>query len=189
MILGGTCDLALTLAERMIRTGLFPTLTFRDDVGRAAISERLRAYEGRYAALELAMTPDSPPHDGRFRQTVGRLDFWVDFAQGEMDALVAGADEADVRGYVGQNIACRAALLKQAARMMLENRRGRMVFISSTATARAEPRPGVLRSRQGRSRSPLPKHRHRAGGPGHHHRDPPARLHGCRPGPHLSPGP
>ena len=41
LILGGTCDLAICLAEYMIQTGLFPILTYRNETGLKHVSKQV----------------------------------------------------------------------------------------------------------------------------------------------------
>jgi len=43
LVLGGTCDLAISLAKRMIRAGLFPTMTYRNEKGLKHLSEKLKS--------------------------------------------------------------------------------------------------------------------------------------------------
>jgi 3-oxoacyl-[acyl-carrier protein] reductase len=105
LIVGGTCELAHTLAASMIESSLFPILTYRSDEGLSALRKALSRYEGNYAVEYLKF--------------------------GE-----------EVYGYFAENISFRAEVLKTAGRIMLKKRKGRLVFISSTAAARPNPGQG-----------------------------------------------
>ena len=59
LILGGTCDLALSFSELLIQEGLFPILTYRNETGRKQIKNRLINHAGKHedAWLDLAVQP------------------------------------------------------------------------------------------------------------------------------------
>ncbi len=132
LLVGGTCELALILADMMIRQEILPVLTWRDEPGLRAIRERLGPPEGRYETrrLDFAVVDSLAalfvPADPAF-------DFMVDFAQGDYEALVAAADDEAVAAFFAENISFRAVLLKRMTRSMLRCRRGRLVYISSAA--------------------------------------------------------
>jgi len=141
LILGGTCELALTLAHSMIESDLFPLLTYRDDKGLNAIREALRPFHGKYEICYLNFG-DRDSLDSIFTQIGDDLNFLVDFAQGNYESLIAGADEDSVYSYFMENISFRAEILKRVGRAMLKKRKGRLVFISSAAAARPNPGQG-----------------------------------------------
>ncbi len=141
LILGGTCELALALAQSMIESKLFPILTYRDDKGLNAIGESLRPFHGRYETCYL----NFGHHDlleSAFAQIGDDLNFLVDFAQGNYESLIAAADEDSVNSYFTENISFRAEILKRAGRAMLKRRKGRLVYISSAAALRPNPGQG-----------------------------------------------
>ncbi len=140
LILGGSCELALTLAGSMIDSSLFPILTYRNDKGLAAIQKAL-PLEGKYDTCYLNFS-DRESLNLLFSYIGDDLDFLVDFAQGDYETLIAQADENDVERYFRENISFRAAVLKMAGRAMLKKRKGRLVFISSTAARRSNPGQG-----------------------------------------------
>jgi len=71
--------------------------------------------------------------DSLLHQTGDDIDFMVDFAQGNFESLVASADIEDVYSYFAENISFRAEVVKRVARIMMKNKRGCLVFISSSA--------------------------------------------------------
>jgi len=132
LILGGSCDLAISLAERMIKATLFPILTYRNEKGRRHISDKLQPLAGKYSSFHLDLSDrDSLKH---FDDKTGRnLDYLVDFIQGNFESLIASADEDDVYRYFTENVSFRAEILKRVARIMLEKKMGRLIYISSSA--------------------------------------------------------
>jgi 3-oxoacyl-[acyl-carrier protein] reductase len=141
LILGGTCELALALAGAMIEASLFPILTYRDDRGLSRIRKTLQPFEGRYETYYLNFD-DRDSLDSLFSYIGDNLDFLVDFAQGNYESLIASADEDSVYRYFTENISFRAEALKMAGRTMLKKRKGRIVFISSSAAQRPNPGQG-----------------------------------------------
>jgi 3-oxoacyl-[acyl-carrier protein] reductase len=141
LILGGTCELAHTLAASMIASSLLPILTYRSDAGLNAIRKALPHYEGKYAT-EYLKFGDRHSLNTLFARIGDDLDFMVDCVQGNYESLIAQADEEEVYGYFTENISFRAEVLKTAGRIMLKKRKGRLVFISSTAAARPNPGQG-----------------------------------------------
>jgi 3-oxoacyl-[acyl-carrier protein] reductase len=141
LVLGGTCDLALALATSMIEQNLFPILTYRDEKGLSSINTAMQRFEGRYESHCLNLG-DRSSLGSLFMSIGDDLDFLVDFAQGNYESLVASADEDTVERYFAENISFRAAVLKAAGRMMIKKRRGRLIFISSTAAQRPNPGQG-----------------------------------------------
>lgn len=141
LVLGGSCDLALTLAACLVEEGLFPVLTYRSGEGRRRIEAGLADRQGKYEAAFLDLS--EPDSIGPLFQKAGAdPDYLVDFAQGDLEGFIASADQDVVARYVAENIALRAAVLKEAARLMLKKRRGRLVFVSSAAALRANPGQG-----------------------------------------------
>ena len=141
LLLGGTCELALVLAHSMIESDLFPILTYRDDKGLNTIREALRPFHGKYETCYLNFG-DRDSLDSVFTRIGDDLNFLVDFAQGNYESLIAGADEDSVYSYFMENISFRAEILKRVGRTMLKKKKGRLVFISSAAAARPNPGQG-----------------------------------------------
>ena len=141
LIFGGTCDLAICLAELMMGASIFPVLTYRDDEGRKLIRESLGLEDGRYQTAFLKKG-ERASLERLFAGDAANLDYFVDFAQGDYERFVAAADEDEVDSYFSENTAFRAEVLKMAARSMLKRKKGRLVFVSSSAAARANKGQG-----------------------------------------------
>ncbi len=141
LILGGTCELALALAPGLIEKGFFPVLTWRDPEGREKIDVSLVDYSGRYETVRFNLG-DPLSLETLFSKDPG-FDFLVDFAQGDYETLIAAADEDRIRVYFSENVASRAILLKRVARGMLRLKRGRLIYVSSSAAERPAPGQGV----------------------------------------------
>lgn len=141
LVLGGTCELALTLAGIMMKTSLFPILTYRSDKGQNIIKKALPHLEGKYDACYLDLG-NRDSLNSLFSHIGDNLDFVVDFAQGNYESLIAQADGDIVNRYFSENVSLRAEVVKMAGRVMLKKKKGRLVFISSTAATRPNPGQG-----------------------------------------------
>lgn len=141
LILGGTCDLALGLARALAEEGVCPILTWRSDTGKGRMHEALMHMDGACERVRCDLSR---------KETLSVLgpvlekgiDYLVDFAQGDLEGLVASADAEAVTAYVEANIANRAAVIQQVSRAMVSRRKGRMVYISSAAAGRPNPGQG-----------------------------------------------
>lgn len=132
LIVGGSCEMARVLAPLLRSAGLLPVLTVRSEEGTHRIDQSLGS--PCFFDLGEALSPDGFSHlEARFLD--GGPDYLVDFAQGQFESLVATADPEDVGRYFYENVTCRAALIKWAARRMMARRFGRMLYVSSTAAA------------------------------------------------------
>ncbi|MBE9547328.1 MAG: SDR family oxidoreductase [Proteobacteria bacterium] len=141
LILGGSCDLAIALAECMMKAALFPILTYRNEKGQRHISEKLGAFTEKYSSFYLNFG-DRDSLDSLFEQIGDDIDFLVDFAQGDFESYIASADEDSIHRYFAENISFRAEILKRASRAMLKRKKGRLVFVSSSAADRPNPGQG-----------------------------------------------
>ena len=145
LILGGSCDLAVCLAEQMIGSALLPMLTYRSEEGSRRIIDKLQSYAGKYERLYLDFS-DRASLDALFSKINDDLDFLVDFAQGDMESLVASANDDDIFDYFTENVSFRAAILKKASKAMLKKRKGRLVFVSSSAAQKPNSGQGFYAS-------------------------------------------
>lgn len=141
LILGGTCELALCLASQLIAQGILPVLTWRDQDGKEKIDQHLAACRGLYDTVRFDLG-DPSSLKVLFDDQAAGFDFLVDFAQGDYEALIAAADEERIQAYFNENVAARAVLLKHVTRVMLRMRRGRLIFVSSSAAEKPAPGQG-----------------------------------------------
>jgi 3-oxoacyl-[acyl-carrier protein] reductase len=141
LLLGGSSELALALAVPLIEAGIRPVLTYRSEVGKEHIDAHLASLTNGYgtAYCDLAKTNSI---EALFETIGNRLDYVIDFAQGDLEAYIASANQDDVARYISENITARSRILKEAGRLMLAGRRGRLIFVSSTAALRPNPGQG-----------------------------------------------
>lgn len=141
LILGGSCDLAIALAVAMVAKGLHPVLTYRSDGGKIRIDQTMHDAAGKYSCLflDLARIDTFTSLD---QELARGMDYLVDFAQGDLEGLVASADRGAIVSYFEANIANRAEVIQQVARAMIARRKGRMVYVSSAAAGRPNPGQG-----------------------------------------------
>jgi 3-oxoacyl-[acyl-carrier protein] reductase len=133
--------MALDLARVLIDRKIMPIQTYRSPQGLEAIEAALRDRSGKYAVCPLDLGRSGTP--GEIDKHLNRgLDYLVDFAQEDLEGLVASVDPAAMRAYLEANIAGRAAVMQRVARAMLAGRFGRMVHVSSLAAERPNPGQG-----------------------------------------------
>lgn len=142
LILGGSCDMGLALAEAMMVSGLYPLLTYRNGKSRACIHDRLGPQGMPYGSLRLSLEERSGIDELDVYLSQG-VDYFVDMAQGDLEGLVAALDDQAVHEFFNADIAGRASVLQKVARAMLARRKGRLVYVSSTAAGRPNPGQGV----------------------------------------------
>ena len=131
LIMGGTCTAAITLAEYMIKAEIFPVLTFRSQKGLNIINNQLNKFKGQYKTCHLNFN-DFSSIDSAFKEIGNKLDYLIDFAHSNFESLIASASFDDISSYFTSNIIFRAEIIKRTARLMLQKKRGRLIFISST---------------------------------------------------------
>lgn len=141
LILGGSCELGVCLAEAMIFMGLYPMLTYRSEKGRQRIHEHLDGFESEYQTIFLDLA-SADPMAGFVDHPQLEIDYLVDLAQEDFERWVASADNNAIHSFFHGNIAARSVLIQFVARKMLAKRSGRMIFISSTAAGRPNPGQG-----------------------------------------------
>ncbi len=141
LILGGSCEIALTLVLYLIEASLLPILTYRNERGLRSIREALMPFAGRYETHHLNFG-DRASLDTLFRSIDDDLDFLIDFVQEDYESFIASADEERICRFFADNVSFRAEILKRAGRAMLKKRRGRLIYISSSAAERPNPGQG-----------------------------------------------
>jgi len=124
-----------------MESSLFPILTYRNEKGERRISEKLENYSEEYSSCYLDFgRRDSL--ESLFGKTGDDIDFVIDFVQGDLESFIAAADSYSVFHYFSENVSFRAEILKRVSRGMLKKKRGRLVFISSSAAMRPNPGQG-----------------------------------------------
>jgi 3-oxoacyl-[acyl-carrier protein] reductase len=132
LVMGGTCDLALSLAPMLMAKGIRPVMTWRDHTGRERIVSHLKDWQGQYETMRLDLN-DIRSLEDLIPRTFACL---VDFAHGHYESFVSGADLERIGSYFAENVASRAILLKHVTRMMMAGKQGRLVYVSSSAAER-----------------------------------------------------
>ena len=141
LIVGGSCELAVTLAQCMIKADLFPILTYRNEKGLEYITKSLKTYRKKYRAFFLEFG-NRNSINSLFRQIDYHIDYMIDFVHGNFESLIASADVDKIYSYFAKNISFRAEIVKRVARIMMQNKRGRFIYISSSAAAKPNPGQG-----------------------------------------------
>ena len=91
LILGGSCEMGLALAEAMTASDLFPLLTYRDPGGRARIDKRLGPPGSVYDAVHLDLR--APMESNRLQGLLSQgVEYLVDLAHGDFEGYVAAVD-------------------------------------------------------------------------------------------------
>jgi 3-oxoacyl-[acyl-carrier protein] reductase len=134
-VTGGSSDIGLFLARRLMDEGLFPVLTFRNEKGKEKILATLDDAENRFDTAFFDLK-DPFSVNGLFKENNEAPDYLVDLAHTDYESLVASGDCARMDAYFKQNIITRASLVRKASRLMIQKRFGRLVFISSAAVVR-----------------------------------------------------
>ncbi len=142
LVLGASSELGICLSRDLIEADIFPVLTCRNETGIQKLTKELSDLSGKFKTVALDFTND-PSILKTFAEQIGcEPDFLIDLAQPDFECLVGSALEPEIFEYFAASIAFRAACLKQVVRLMLKNRQGRLVYVSSTAAARATPGQG-----------------------------------------------
>ena len=123
----------------MIALQSFPILTWKTKTGQKRIKNYLG--NGNYDAFHLDFS-DQKKALLKFDEKIKNLDFMVDLAHSDYESLVAGSNDDLVQQYFKTNVAVRALIIKRTSRLMLRQKKGRLIFISSTAALRPNPGQG-----------------------------------------------
>jgi 3-oxoacyl-[acyl-carrier protein] reductase len=144
LILGGTSQIGLALAQRLVAVGIKPVLAWRRERSRKAALERLTARAASVPAddfVHLEMR-EKESAETLFHRCGPPPDALVDLAQGDLEALVGSVDPARLELFVKAHLTHRALILRQAARNFLNRGQGRALLVSTTAAGRPKPGQG-----------------------------------------------
>lgn len=139
LILGGSSTVGIAVAEAAIKNGLCPTLTYRSPKGQERIEQTLKPYSGQYHKFLLYLKGGKVQGQNE-KYLEERFDYGIDLIHSEYEALISSADEGAVQEYYLNMVVARQSLLKQLTRQMLGQKKGRLIYLSSTAAA--VPNPG-----------------------------------------------
>lgn len=134
LLLGGGCTLGLAVAAALREEGATVLAACGSDQG-------LRACADAGLEAEALGEPESLPERcaARAGQVPGHV---LDLRHSHAEALLAGMPPEAIERWAGEDIALRARLLRALTRAMLALRRGRCVFVSSSAALRPSPGQG-----------------------------------------------
>ena len=137
-VLGASSDLGMAVAKILSDAGLRLTLSACSENGINRITSEFPT--ATIVGLNLETVAQGAVIDTgtNVDATLGSInspDYLVDCMQSDFEAFIAGAEPADIAQYMEANITGRALCLRHISRMMLANRFGRCLFISSTAAA------------------------------------------------------
>lgn len=132
LILGGTSELGIFFAKEAIHSGSFPTLSFRSEEGREQILKNLRNMKGQYEMVHLS--PELAQSEKPIPTFVeNSFDYVVDLFHSDYESLISSADSESVKDYYLTNVVFRHKILKEVSRQMLSQKKGRLIYLSSTA--------------------------------------------------------
>jgi 3-oxoacyl-[acyl-carrier protein] reductase len=135
LVMGGSCQIGLDLAGLMIAAGLVPVMTYRSAKGLQKIQACMEPLKGCHETVYFDLSDSDSVSTLADQIRIG-IDYLIDFAQSDLEGLVASADPETARTFLDAQIGARAAVIQMVTRRMLAVRRGRLVYISSTAAAR-----------------------------------------------------
>jgi len=136
LILGGTCEMALVLAKILLENQIFPILTYRNTDGYNRIHNCLKNVpKDCFHCLHVDFSTNEfiLPEN---------LDYLIDFLQEDFESLIPGACNNTIESYFTTNITRRSQVIQRVSRNMLAQRKGRLIYVSSTAALRPNPGQG-----------------------------------------------
>ena len=143
LITGGSSQIGLNLAKSAIKKGLFPILTYRSEKSLNKINNFLKSSEGSYKSIPLDFK--NTDDIGAIKE-FSKIDYMVDLVHGNLESMVSNLDFEKTRDYYNENVLNRALLLKEVTRVMIKNRFGRLIYISSIAAHRPNHGQGFYAS-------------------------------------------
>lgn len=142
IILGGSSEIGISLAKRLLKENLNPVVTYSSEMGLKKIKDNLNK-DIKVYKLDLASL-DS------IYDFLSKIDFQisylVDLSHTNIEKLFASLKDEEIYFYYTTNVINRTILLKNIVRNMLVQRHGRLVYISSTAAYIPNKGQGVYSS-------------------------------------------
>lgn len=142
LVLGGSCKTGCVLAQKMKDNGIFPLLSYKSCAGLKRLEKTFGCNPAGMDIFPLDFSRTQAALSMLEKKISTRIDYLVDFAQGDYESLVASADDDAVRTYFNDNITFRALAVKRISRAMLRQKKGKLIFISSIAAKRPNPGQG-----------------------------------------------
>ncbi len=131
LIRGASCGLGMAVARAVNAAG-------GRAFGLCSSEESLATLES--SGLEGAVCP--VPEELSLNSVFCMAQAYVDCSHTRVESLVANLDPMRINAWASQDIALRARFLRAVVRLMLPRRRGRFLFISSTAAEAPGPGQG-----------------------------------------------
>ena len=135
-VLGASSDIGMAIAQTLDAAGFSLTLSACSQRGL----ERIKSVFPAATILKLNLEEiancegiNAGTGDIPFFEKIASPDYLVDCMHSDFEAFIAGADPVAASTYLQANISGRAICLRYIARQMLAKRKGRCLFISSTA--------------------------------------------------------
>ncbi len=141
LITGGTSELGICVSKLMIQAGLFPILTYRNEKGKKIILKSLKEHPGSFSTVLLNFSDPSTIVDA-FKEFKDDIDYLIDIAHTDYENLIPLSGSDDIQDYFKMNISIRSDLIKRASRAMLKKKKGRLIFVSSSAANRSSAGQG-----------------------------------------------
>lgn len=135
-VLGASSGLGMAIAQTLDAAGFSLTLSACSPKGLLRIQSAFpTATILKLNLEEVAKTENmnTGTENSPFFKKLVSPDYLVDCMQSDFEAFIAGADPVAAARYLQTNISGRAICLRYIARQMLAKRKGRCLFISSTA--------------------------------------------------------
>ena len=145
LILGGTSELGISFAKEAIHSNLFPILTYRSEDGLQRITESLKKIEGQYRTVNLDLN-ENKTEDSIIDFSEEDFDYVIDLFHSDYESYISSADSNAIQDYYLKNVVFRHQILKEVSRQMLSRKKGRLVYLSSTAAGSPNPGQGFYAS-------------------------------------------
>ena len=142
LILGGSSEIGIFLAKRLLKEKLNPIITYSSQSGLKKIKDNLNK-DINVFKLDLAFL--NSIYD--FLSKINcKISYLVDLSHTHVEKLFASLKDEEIVSYYTTNVINRAIFLKNIVRNMLIQKQGRLVYISSTAAYLPNKGQGIYSS-------------------------------------------
>ena len=143
LIIGGSCEIALIISNMLIDLEVFPVISYRSIESKEKIIKNLNNYKDKYSLLKIDFCDLKTLENVK---SINSIDYMIDFVHEDYERLIGTASIEDIYSYYSSNISYRACLLNIISRKMIKNKKGRLIYISSTAAKAPNPGQGFYAS-------------------------------------------